>query len=357
MAVVAAVAVAECVTLIDNQSMRPCIGIVTFQSDMHAVAVANAIARLDPTVEVHVFEVDALDSSPGALFISGTNTEDAFLHDSNKNKVLLSTLSLVWWRRTTFPQRVSVGFTDDDAALINRDSQAFIEALFTLRVSGGWVNHPWHARRAESKPLQMLVAQEAGMSIPETVVTNDPTEVAKLVSAEGAYVVKSLAGLPGKSLLTQRLVPELITDPGSIEISPACYQRYIEGNQHIRILAFGTECIGAIYSSSQIDSRVDICSGHKCFDVPDGLKNSLHKVLRRLELAMGVFDLKVDMSGRYCFLEVNQQGQFLYLDAITDASLIEKFATFLLREAKEPKYSLIGICSRTLFQSTTNTFA
>lgn len=308
---------------------------------MHASAVAQAVTRLDSTIGVHIFEVDSLSSFTGAFFLGSKRSDVAYLHDSYNRQVELASLTVVWWRRSTFPQQNDAGgLTDDDVALINRDSQSFIEALFTLHFSGGWVNYPWHARRAENKALQLLVAREEGIRVPQTVVTNDPVEVQKLLRSANPFVVKSLAGLPGTSILTQKLTPELAMNEMSIRVSPACYQRYVSGDQHARLLVFGSECIGVIISSVAIDSRIDFSSPPKPFDAPEEIKNILHRILLRLNLAMGVFDIKLNENGVPFFLEVNQQGQFLYLDAMTGTGLVEKFAAFLIREAIQPDFSM-----------------
>jgi hypothetical protein len=48
---------------------------------------------------------------------------------------------------------------------------------------------------------------------------------------------------------------------------------------------------------------------------------------------MGIFDLKLDEGGIPHWLEVNPQGQFLFVQGITGLDLCTAFAQFLLDEA------------------------
>ena len=54
---------------------------------------------------------------------------------------------------------------------------------------------------------------------------------------------------------------------------------------------------------------------------------------RLLDLRMGVFDLKMDPSGVPVFLELNPQGQFLFVEGLTGMDLIGAFSGFLRDEA------------------------
>lgn len=313
--------------------MHPRIGIVTFKGDLHSVAVSNLILNFDTDVRVHVFYVDNLSSHAGAFFSSINKYDLAFLSDSNGEKVILSSLNTVWWRRCTFPQLDTTDLSSDEVALINRDSQLFIEGLFIKHVQGKWVNHPWHARAAENKIIQLASAMDAGLKVPRTLVTNDPQEISMLLKENKPYIVKSLAGLPGKSLLTQSLTAELGSQYDSIKLSPACYQEYVAGSRHLRILVAGLFSEGIEISSEHIDSRIDFSGEAKPYKIPINLAEKLQNVLTAMNLAMGVFDLKINVEGEIIFLEVNQQGQFLYLDAMAEVGFVKTLSEFLVAEA------------------------
>ena len=54
-----------------------------------------------------------------------------------------------------------------------------------------------------------------------------------------------------------------------------------------------------------------------------------------LDLRMGVFDLKIDAQGEIVWLEVNPQGQFLFVEGMSDMKLAVACGDFLYRAAGE----------------------
>lgn len=54
-------------------------------------------------------------------------------------------------------------------------------------------------------------------------------------------------------------------------------------------------------------------------------------------MAMGMIDLKITPDGEPVWLEVNPQGQFLFLDALTGLELGKRFAEYLIAEQEAAK--------------------
>jgi hypothetical protein len=50
---------------------------------------------------------------------------------------------------------------------------------------------------------------------------------------------------------------------------------------------------------------------------------------------MGIFDVKLTDDGEPVFLEINSQGQFLFVEALTDLPLADHFAAFLVDQATQ----------------------
>ena len=66
--------------------------------------------------------------------------------------------------------------------------------------------------------------------------------------------------------------------------------------------------------------------------VPHNVHATVRGVLDKLGLAMGVIDIKEDPNGELVWLEVNPQGQFLFLEPLTGLKLTNHFADFLIEE-------------------------
>jgi hypothetical protein len=67
---------------------------------------------------------------------------------------------------------------------------------------------------------------------------------------------------------------------------------------------------------------------------PPDLVERLRTAVCRLGLRMGVVDLKVTPDGEPVWLEIDPQGQFLFLQPLVDVDYVELFARFLLDEAR-----------------------
>ena len=57
-------------------------------------------------------------------------------------------------------------------------------------------------------------------------------------------------------------------------------------------------------------------------------------MVRHLGLAMGVVDLKLDGDGEPVWLEVNPQGQFLFVEGLSGVPLTRALAEFLAARSR-----------------------
>ena len=64
-------------------------------------------------------------------------------------------------------------------------------------------------------------------------------------------------------------------------------------------------------------------------DLPAGLEESLHRLMRALGLAFGAIDLIQTPDGEYVFLEINPSGQWLWLDDRLDLGISDAVAGWL----------------------------
>ena len=71
--------------------------------------------------------------------------------------------------------------------------------------------------------------------------------------------------------------------------------------------------------------------------VPDFLHARVRATLDALGLEMGVLDLKMMPNGECVWLEVNPQGQFLFLEGIASMPLSYEFADYLLSTANRAR--------------------
>jgi glutathione synthase/RimK-type ligase-like ATP-grasp enzyme len=311
--------------------MHPKIAIVSVEGDLHALAV-EATLRKSKQAEVHLLHVDRLCNTTDAVWRLPVSKPR--IRDAHGDEVPLDELGAIWWRRFRTEQKFDQ--TPADKAqldLINNDWWAFFKGLLLTSHRGMWISHPEATDRASIKLWQLKKAAECGFRIPRTLASNDPAEVRQfLTDVDGVAVVKPIMGTRLKQLFTQ-LVDVARLDDECIRIVPALYQEFIPGDIHLRLNVFGCSVYAASIMTSAPDWRPNLNVPVSSYTVDPALEKMLIHSLRAMDLEMGIVDIKLLPSGEPVWLEINPQGQFLFLENLSYQNLLHHFCEFLIASA------------------------
>ncbi|GLQ49484.1 RimK family alpha-L-glutamate ligase [Dyella flava] len=302
--------------------MQHSVLILAPDTDPHACAVSWALEQQGVTPIC----MPSLQAKPGNHYTFHIDAEHEFLLDSNVGQ---SVVSAVWNRRMQDPDPTCA---EADEAFARLEWKMFQRSMFTLGNAYGdalWVNRLPEAIRAEHKMVQLSVARKLGLPFPETVVTTDAGQVDMLRKKWGRIIFKSF--LPhhwqdqqtgerhtvGVALLDQN--SELPED--SIAICPGIYQRYIDKaldvrvtvmGQHLFAMSFGKGANGGFLDWRTYTDHPEMVA--QTITLPSTVESKLRALMQELGLVFGAIDLVVDREGNYHFLEVNQAGQFLFME-------------------------------------------
>lgn len=308
--------------------------IVTIDDDLHGLAVQSALRSRN--VDCHIFATDVMvgretmSNRIGAPDACSVVTTEGI-------RINPASASVIWLRRPKALQREDLlaAFDFPQRSLINNDSNGALNGLLQSTFGGTWISDPRSTERASNKILQLDAARKVGLKIPTTLISQVPEDVrAFYAEQEGRIIVKPVVGTPGPLLFTKRVMPEHLEREASICACPAIYQSFVDGSRHIRLNYFGEQSYGFSIDSSDVDWRPDLNVPIAKWNVPQALHNMLGSLLADLGLRMGIFDFKESAAGELHFLEVNPQGQFLFLEGITGEPLTERFADFLAEQAE-----------------------
>ncbi|MEZ4238064.1 MAG: hypothetical protein R3F59_18340 [Myxococcota bacterium] len=310
--------------------MEPRVGILTFGQDPHGHLVMKKIRErhglwccLIPTDEI---------AQRGGLTWSSSPAEPATLPTLD-GTVDLRTLDALWYRRTVAKQPLPEGVDPTYAAHVGRSTEGALDGLLDNAFRGRWVSHPLATRRAENKLVQLQAAQRVGLRIPATLVSQDPERIRTFCGAHPGAVLKPLASPQGTEIAaTARVGQALLERDDVLSVAPTIYQECIEGERHLRISVVGDRCEAALIEAEALDWRMDLTVPFSAFALDRALEDQLRAVLRELGLAMGILDLKLTDDGPV-FLEVNAQGQFLFVEALCGLPLADTVADFLAAQA------------------------
>ncbi|HET8553531.1 MAG TPA: hypothetical protein VFL78_01800 [Rhodanobacteraceae bacterium] len=236
----------------------------------------------------------------------------------------------VWFRRPLQPNLIKC--QDSDKSFLDLQWKLFQKNFLYL---GGeltdsfWINLPSAAVAAESKLVQLRAAQKLSLQFPETVITNHSEDVAQLIRRWGRIVYKAFYPHSWKSAAqgTYHSVAVSVLDKysdlpeESIGLCPGIFQRYIEKSADVRVTIIGSKIFAVrivkYTGEAYLDWRQYALSENMMMEpVQLGAvwERKLQKLMRSLGIVFGCIDLVVDREGNIFFLEVNQAGQFLFIE-------------------------------------------
>jgi glutathione synthase/RimK-type ligase-like ATP-grasp enzyme len=259
--------------------------------------------------------------APGfARFEDGTPPDYRF--GARGGAVTPSSVDAVWMRRSSrpnFPQ----SFSEGDRKAARNELIAFQGGLYELLPRDVLWANPIAARDAANfKIAQLAAAQAVGLSVPATIVTNDAGEARRFVAAcaQGGAIYKPFLtyqwhGTERVSYAVTTLVDEAdLDDPAQLLWSPGIFQRLVPKACELRVSVFGRTCVSArLFDQDAIDWRTGEMKVEP-YVLPAPIEEKVHALMDRLGLTMGMIDFIVTPDGEHVFLEVNEQGQFLWVE-------------------------------------------
>lgn len=308
------------------------IGIVSSGDDLHALYIADLFEKTTGR-KCHI--IDSSDYSDDRQVSIRLNGDPAFqLKDVTGEWFSPSDLKALWFRRVSYlNDERTAHLSEDEFNLLRNEHHAVLHGCLDASFHGTWINDPNSSRRANSKTYQLTIANEVGLRTPDTLVGNNFDDIRDFSDTfDGKIIVKPNYGLSSKYIFCEGFTPNADEHSSSLQI-PAIYQQMVPGDKHLRINLFGEYVVAFEISSPDLDWRANLNRAKIAqIKVDANMETTLRSFLDRLGLLMGVFDLKISDAGEVFFLEVNSQGQFLFLEPFGGKpSLSETFVKFLVR--------------------------
>jgi glutathione synthase/RimK-type ligase-like ATP-grasp enzyme len=270
-------------------------------------------------------------------------------------------MDIVYWNRRVVSEcRVQEDLCEADRIVAARESKAFLEAFTALLDQTSYsVNKVFAAKRAESKPLQLYLANISGLRTPETIVTNDPARIRDFVNRNYANsLAKPFSPIVWKSddrdYVTRSAIvnPDLLPENSMLQACPMIFQSYVEKDFEVRITYFRDLPIAVrldsqLIASARIDWRAVSPSrlGLKRIEIPKDVHRACLHLMRTLGLDFGCIDMIVTPLGEWVFLELNQMGQFLWIEEVDSGiPMLDLFVQLLTDIHRTPaEERLIGL--------------
>jgi glutathione synthase/RimK-type ligase-like ATP-grasp enzyme len=202
-----------------------------------------------------------------------------------------------------------------------------------------WCNHPSRVADAAYKPVQLVHAALAGLTVPDTLITNEPDAVRKF-AADGPMVTKLVGGMAldeegvRKNVYTRLLEAEDLTDLRGVEHTTHVFQRWVPKAQECRVTVIGQHITAAeITAGSQqgyVDYRTDYDNlTYELVDPPEQVTTGIRLLMSGFGLIFGALDFVITPDGEWVFLEINPTGQYGFIEHATGAPLSAQLADLL----------------------------
>lgn len=186
--------------------------------------------------------------------------------------------------------------------------------------------------------------------MPRTLITNEPEDARKFVEGlDGRAVVKPLRfGLVRETeeyeevVFTSPVSEEDVRDGmGAVALCPNLLQEYVPKDVEIRVTVVGKELFAAEIRSQGVlgaehDWRRVPASEleHAPHHLPAPVAERCVRLVERFGLNFGAIDLIRTPEGRYVFLEINPNGQWLWVEMLTGLPITDALIRLLLGEAE-----------------------
>ena len=319
--------------------------ILTQPTDLHALAVGEALRRKGADA-VLWFTTDFPARGEETVALDGGGLTIRL--DGPELQVPRLAADTVWRRRPGHLLEDDV-FHPADREFANLQALIFRQGLLdTMLPDAFWVNPQAAAKRAQHKMVQQAAAAALGFPVPDTLYTNSPRAIRDFLRRQGGRIVYKVfhgstwrheekTWTPFTSLVTEA---DLVGDE-LLRGVPGIYQAVVPKAHELRVTVMGRCVMGAKLLSQETEhGRLDWRKSYgelrmEPTAIAPGVREFCFRLMRELGIVFGCFDFVVTPAGETVFIEVNEMGQFLFVEAYTGLPLLDAFCDFLLAGSPE----------------------
>lgn len=251
----------------------------------------------------------------------------------------------VWIRRPERPI-LNPSMSEADRKLVEAQYYSFYNCiaygLETLSIR--CVNKFSAAHFIDNKAVQLRLAQASGLKVPRTLMANSPAAVANFLAHSPNRTIykaftphiwqrQSMGGVAITETFEMTHAP--LPEAEVLTYAPGIYQEMVVKEFDVRMVLMGQEVYSfALHNPKKaLDWRGDASVGRVAVEIiptPPEVESGILAFARKAGVCFGSIDFAVDMNGQWWFLEINEEGQFLWLDQKNHAAgTQQKFCAFL----------------------------
>lgn len=307
------------------------IAVVSIANDVHYQCVSEELRRMGR--EVSLIEIPKLGNEARFTMATGGERYQKWNVPGN-DPIDLEKVDCVWYRRIFPPvlQPAPSSKADMDWAL--REWREATTAAFEAN-GARLVSAPRAQELAGMKPYHLRVAHRLGLRVPDTLMTNDAEAARAFIRKHAGRVVHKVVRTPRDRFVgTKKWHPDDEAELKWLHLTPTFFQEQIVAPYELRVTVVGRRIFAAEFAvgTGVVDARSLLDAPYKEHRLPRETEALLLKLMDELGLQYGTIDLKLCDNGEYVFLEINPQGQFLYVEIKTGMPITLAMAELLAHD-------------------------
>ena len=316
----------------------------TEPDDGHAILVKLALEASGHDVRL-LFTADQPTLLKNSIHIDN----DAYIWKSadHRQSYTRNDYDVVWWRRARKPYIPDDYIHPRDNKFVKQENTLFYEAItYNMAPHAWWINNKDAAIRASSKLLQLRVAVNCGLRIPLTLCSNDPNEIRYfLLKHESEGVIYKPLCTPYwlepeniRVFYTSQINFLGLPEDGVLQATPGIFQKEVKKKYELRVTCFGDFLMAARIESPEKNTDWRSTDQENLqvipYTLPSILEEKIRLFMRKMGLVFGCIDLIINEKEEVIFLEVNEQGQFLWKENYHPSfKMLDIFVKFLLNQS------------------------
>lgn len=252
----------------------------------------------------------------------------------------LSEVRSIWFRRIVDPH-LSTPLPSDEMRMLVTEREEALNAMFAL-YDGRTLGNPLRYRAVDNKVAHLVLAQRLGITIPATLLTSSRDDAEQFIDTVGAAIMKLQRSVYLErpdglhAVYTTRVDESLRTRLAHVAAAPSLFQEEIAKLYELRITVVGEHCFACRIDSqasplTELDYRkYDFDHvAHTPYDLPPEVVQQCVALVAATGLPFASMDFVRTASGRYVFLDLNVNGQWLWTEELGKLPISEAIAGFL----------------------------
>lgn len=265
--------------------------------------------------------------------------------------IVLSEVTSVWLRRRS---PLDAPHLDEHFfPFVESEWSHYLRNLWAQLDDVLWMNHPTAIEYGRNKMVQLGLAEQVGFCVPDTLYSNFPDDIIAFQKKHGVCIYKAHDGWSfakkNSSAVYTSIIDKPITKKSSKElvICPGIFQPYIKKAFELRITVVGSDIFATkIDSQACLASRADWRKPnfkdipHQPYVLENADRAKCLILAKRLNLTFAAIDAIVTPQNKFIFLEINCNGQWAWIEAMTHQAISMSIAKTLALGSKgvRPNY-------------------